>query len=149
MRDPTVYVVLGEAGEYSERDVWICGVYLTEEEAILKLFERLRVRRVWEQWDQSWRTEAERIKTKKYEKSVEEAPSGESVPSWSSLILVSSEEIAEAKRIVGPQPEKEEAERLAVVEVPLATWGRHGGPYERGTDWKSPEHPIIDVGKAT
>jgi len=146
MRNPSVWVVLAEEGEYSYRDVWVAGVYLNEEAAVTKLFERLRVRRVWDQWDHSLRMEVERAREKRCESLVRQSPDGK-IPGRSIMTL--EEDRAEAKKIAGPEPEREPAERLAVIEVPVATWGKHGGPYEKDVDWKSPEYPTIDVENAT
>ena len=46
----TVFVVLGEQGEYSDRSVWCSGVFETREAAEATIRERLAIRREYNNW---------------------------------------------------------------------------------------------------
>lgn len=43
-----LFVVLGESGEYSDRNVWVSGVYATEDEAKAAIDAAMTRRREWE-----------------------------------------------------------------------------------------------------
>lgn len=103
----SVYVVLGQSGEYSDRCVWVAGIYGTEEQARAEVEAKLAQRRVWEQWNRSFIRNMQKIR-------------GEA---WR---MLTDAETAEASRLAGPKPEEESAEYCEVVKVPFGEWGRWG-----------------------
>lgn len=50
----TVFIVLAERGEYSERQVWVAGVFRTREEAWQTVAERRARRRASEDWSERY-----------------------------------------------------------------------------------------------
>lgn len=90
----TVYIVLGESGEYSDCwDAWIAGVFLTKAEAQEAMSKRMVVRRTWEEWN------GRRIDL---------------------LLTTGRREVA--RQMVGPEPEREEAERVSLYPASIGEW---------------------------
>lgn len=97
-----VYVVLGEAGDYSDREVWVSGVFTDEGAAMAHMFVRMAVRREWDEWNR-----------RKFDGYFRLGGATDLAP----------EVMAEAVRRAGPEPMAESAERCSLVVVPLDVWG--------------------------
>lgn len=111
----TLYVVLGEEGEYSERMVWVSGVFLTEEEAQAKILERSAVHRSWREWQS------------RYYKSIaplNDAWIDQNPGKW--LGREGAETMrrheSQAREMAGPEPEREDGERFSMEKVKLGEW---------------------------
>lgn len=109
-----VYIVLGQCGEYSDRDVWVCGVYVTEAEAQAAIVERMAVSRVYSAWLER-RADARKSLLR------------ENLPG------LDYEERLE--RAAGPSPEVEEAEYCALVSCPVGQWGK----WDQFDSWVGPK----------
>lgn len=98
-----LFVVLGERGEYSNRLVWVSGVFTTEEAAQKAILAAMDKRRVYE----AWREQMKRA-----------------LPRKNLVVPYTKEEQKEASEKIGPQPaDYEYAERVSIVKVTLNTWG--------------------------
>lgn len=91
-----VYIVLGQSGDYDDREVWVAGVYATEAEAQAAVVERMEVRMVYGEW--KWRKE------------------------WSEHDCLAARDAAELA--AGPKPEEEPAEYVALISCPVGQWGK-------------------------
>lgn len=101
----TIYVVLSESGEYSERRVWVSGAYTTELAARSAIAEALERRRLRDQWDGRF-----------------EAIAGPE--SWVHMTEKKRQMVREeAERLLNPsKPPEEEVERARIIEVELDRW---------------------------
>jgi hypothetical protein len=100
-----LYVVLGEHGEYSDRSVWVSGVFASREEAEAKMLERLAVNREFEMWQARYIKALQQIKGRGW---------------WG--IPSTDEEKAAAQAAAGPKPEYEPTERAEIEEVVVGEW---------------------------
>jgi len=121
-----VFVVLGERGEYSDRDVWVSGVFTTEEDARQAIERRSVVHRVHKNWqDRYYRKLEELCKADKI------SPLQDSIPYFfagasAEVVRKANERWQENQRLtaeqVGPEPEAECAERFSLVPVGIGEW---------------------------
>lgn len=98
---------MGESGEYSDRNVWVSGVYATEAEAMVAVKEAERRRGTWEQYHEYYLKELARYK-----------PAG-FLGSWN------TDQQAVAKKAIDglfPEPPFERAERCFLEIVELGVW---------------------------
>ena len=99
-----VFVVLGENGEYSDRSVWVAGVFATEAEAQQQIDARLVMRREWEAWHEAYLRELR------------------GVQGAGKFGCYTDEQQAAAKARVPGEPSYERAERCEIEEAPLGAW---------------------------
>lgn len=106
----TVYIVLGENGEYSDRDIWISGVFLTEAEAQAAVNDRLAARRIYEHWGEAKSRELKKL--------------GYDWASPGSTMLCGYSEArnAEASAKLPPEPPYERAERCEIIPAKIGEW---------------------------
>jgi hypothetical protein len=101
-----LFVVLGERDEYSDRDVWISGVFDTREKAEDAVVRRTSVHNIHENWVKQFWSEVKSDPDRKhwyYEKSGTES-------------AVYMKDCGE--------PENEAAERFCIHEVVLGVWNQ-------------------------
>lgn len=99
----TVFVVLAECGEYSDRNVWVAGIFATEVEAQQEVDARLAVSRVYTAWHDAFVRELLRL-------------------SPGIVRAYTDEERAFARSRLPPEPPYERAERCEIVEAPIGEW---------------------------
>lgn len=103
----TVWVVLGEFGEYSNRAVFVSGVFKSKEEAEKAVIERSAIHRVHEQWQQRYLNARSQVHHR-------------------FTLLAQDMDIeaidACAKEQAGPEPEHESAERMTIIPVCVGQW---------------------------
>jgi hypothetical protein len=99
----TLFVVLAEEGEYSDRAVWVGGVYRTRAEAEAAIVERTAMRREYDNWHTAYLKRLWR----------DPRPLG---------YRHTDEEREAAKLGLGPEPPYEGAERAELVEVKVGEW---------------------------
>lgn len=108
LKHQTVFVILGENGEYSGRDVWVSGVYLTREEAEQAVLEHLAKRRELDTWNE------------RYQNSL---PKGYMfTKNGYTYTPPTDEERALAREIAGQEPIYERAEMAEIFEVTIGQW---------------------------
>lgn len=126
------WVVLGESGEYSNREVWVSGVYRSEAEARAKIEERMTVRRQYEEWD--WkRTDHFNVLQKAANKAMQEQLTRHTIEGnaqavrdrpwameWQRTGYAAAQKAA--GEAAGPEPEYEEAEQCSLFACPIDTW---------------------------
>lgn len=127
MSDQQVYVVLGESGEYSDRSVWVSGVFDNETLAKSWIEKRSGVRRVYEQWWKNVSTLNDQIRQQK--------PYYKFITVWSETAgiiyktIFDEKAYTEAEEIVdklsGPAPENELGERFELVKIMMNTWNKN------------------------
>jgi hypothetical protein len=106
-RNMKVFVVLGETGEYSDRNVQVCGVFATEQEARSMMLKRMEVRRLHNLWHERMIQELRRLQP--------------------GLGQYTTENQQEAERRAGPEPEYEYSERVSLHAGELGEWGTDFG----------------------
>ena len=125
-----VWVVLGENGEYSDRCVYVSGVYSTKEAAkaaLLKGLEAYRDRENWHRENEAIAKGRPRLRDYNY-------PLG----------VLDILNIAEAKTLnPRPEPPYEGAERASIDEVELDVWGHEGWPDCFEAEWDEPVAEVI------
>ncbi len=102
----TVYVVISECGEYSDRDIWISGIFTSKDVAEKFITARLTVRNLWEIWLKRYievRKRLDLLKTRDVQRNFEN-------------------EHQEALVLTGGEPEKENAERMTYKEIEIDEW---------------------------
>lgn len=111
-----LFVVLGEHGEYSDRVVWVSGVYLDREVAEEIVDERMAIRREWDMWSRA-KLAANREITR------EGGSLWHGEPGYDEWRRKAEEWIIEyeGKR---PEPEYERAERCEIIEVESDVWNQ-------------------------
>ncbi len=100
-----VYVVLGERGEYSERDVFVSGVYTSRqdaEDAVMAGSTRNRIYMAWA------------------DKSFEHLRRMPIDPNFGFSWTDAQRD--EAEKLAGPKPEYERGEEFEIVECELGQW---------------------------
>ena len=107
----TVFVVLGESGEYSDRMVWVSGVFETRKEAEGAAVKQLAASRVYAQWWDAVCNIRRRM-----------------CGGWISPETLTKEIEHESERLAGPTPEYEPADRVTIFEVPIGTWIKDVAP---------------------
>jgi hypothetical protein len=106
-----VYVVLGEQGEYSDRSVWVSGVFASKEEAQQSIVERMAKRRDYLNW------------TSEFNRRRSPRPFGYFKFPLSPAQQVEWDGIEEAALLgMRPKPEYEPAEHTSLFEVPFGAW---------------------------
>lgn len=117
-----LYVVLGEAGEYSDRNVWVSGVFDTQV-AAQDLVEELALKhRLSEEWDKVNRKHFNALKDLMHVKAAAPMYEHQRVVYNNAYFAAMDELRDEAKRLAGPKPEYVREERCEVVEVDLNKW---------------------------
>jgi hypothetical protein len=112
-----VYVVLGEQGEYSDRSVWVSGVFTSEETAKEFMKERMAISRKWQNWNSKYRSLLFNLQNK-FEKDTGNY-------SWKidgMTHKLQSQAREEIEKLWGPEPEVEAAEGCSLFAVPLNEW---------------------------
>lgn len=130
-----VYIVLGQRGEYSDREVWVAGVYATEAEAQAAVVERMEVRMVYGEWSRR-RNEAESKLLDEFEKAYPGVDYVRTV--LGPRLLYPELWVPYAERLeqqVGPQPEEEPAEYVALIFCPVGHWGK----WDNFESWLEPK----------
>ena len=128
----TVYVVISENGEYSDRDDWVSGVFTDREEALRLVTARDGLHRQYEIEYKAWfsrrREGIERVRTLT---NVEAGVHGRmewGSRGWQETTSdpLTPEKLQEIDKEIGPQPKFDynNGERCYLVEVPLNQWGR-------------------------
>jgi hypothetical protein len=106
--DKAIWVVLGEDGEYSDRDVFVSGVFAERGQAEAAMLERMAVKREHDNWDRRYH-ELRCAKRRALPPPARWAP-------------LSEAEEAEVLSQLPAKPEYERAERCALYEVPVSQW---------------------------
>jgi hypothetical protein len=110
----TVFVVLGEQGEYSDRSVWVSGVYATRGDAESAMVAAMARRREYDLWSQARGRHWQQLNGRglfgwKFPLTPEDAAEHQSISD-------------EADRRAGPKPAYEPAERVELFELPMGQW---------------------------
>lgn len=105
-----VYVVLSETGEYSDRIVWVSGVYRTEAEAQEAITARLATRRAHDEWNVAHQRELQRL-------GYDWTMKGTDI-----LTGYSDKRRAEAASKLPPEPPYESAERCEIIRATIGEW---------------------------
>lgn len=107
----TVFVVMGEHGEYSDRNVWVSGVFETREAAEAAIIAGMAARRTYDQWCEAKRRAWPKMPFDyfRFPLSNEQKVERDAI-----------EQKAEAA--AGPKPPYEPAEYCELFEVPLGVW---------------------------
>jgi hypothetical protein len=101
-----VFVVLGQYGEYSDREVFVGGVFTTKEEAQTAVCEAATRRGVYDSWYRSFLRELDKIRCPRF--------------------TITDLEQQTARELAGPEPEYESAEHATIIEVETGTWNSNG-----------------------
>lgn len=99
-----VHVVIAEFGEYSDRVVWVAGVYSNVKEAESAITRATECNRVHEAWYDTYCQELRRVRNNEW------------------FGIPTDAEEAEAKRRAGPEPPHESAERCELVTCQIDQW---------------------------
>lgn len=110
----SVYVVLGENGEYESRSIWLCGVYSDRNEAEAAMALAVERRRKFERWSDTRSKHWRHLDTRgvfgwKFPLSPEDEVEHKAIGD-------------EAERRAGPKPEYEPAEHLELFLLPTNQW---------------------------
>jgi hypothetical protein len=103
-----LFVVLAENGEYSDRIVWVAGVFPTESDARSEVEKHLAQRREYDQWNVKYQNTLqtfEEFRCNRY-----------GTPHYT------KNDHSKAAELAGPKPEYEGAERCEVIETELGKW---------------------------
>jgi len=111
-----VWVVLGETGEYSDREVWLCGVFRSDDEAKKEVVARTAVRRAYDAWQNLYYSEMRRA-----ERLFRSERGGGYL--WQDEAAYKAAEAA-ARQRAGPKPAYEPAERCSLIVCPIGQWGQ-------------------------
>lgn len=111
----TVWVVLGELGEYSDRSIFVSGVYATKKEARDAVTVASERRRIFDNWNETLRQHQNRLRKldRRLDRGYLWTPEQSKI--WDQLNV-------EAHRLAGPEPEYERGERFEIVPVELGYW---------------------------
>ena len=107
-----VFVVIGCAGEYADRDTWVSGVFLSRTEAEACIAKRAEAHRFWCEW---YARRGNHLKLSSvYRKPYSEMYKGEYEAA-----------VADAERVAGPKPDREAGEEFEIVEITIGEWRGH------------------------
>lgn len=107
----SVFIVLGECGEYSARSVWVSGVYLRREDAEGAIVTRMAKRREYEQWNERFRKSWPNLPFNYFK-----------FPLQGAQAIEHAELTKRASDAAGPKPEYEPAERVELFSLPIGQW---------------------------
>jgi len=102
----SVYVVIAECGEYSDRDDWIAGVFTERAFAEALVLEKSAEQRLKEAEVDVWAARHKHTELLAMKEGKDRAG------------------IDAATKAIGPCPKRLEFERLYLAEVPLDRWGK-------------------------
>ena len=129
MSNQVYYAVLAESGEYSDRQVWLAGIFDNESLAQRMVESKSTIVRICNQYEIS----AHKVRTRLREGKVlwYYEYKWDPIEGRARNQSVFNEELfneieAEVIRQVGPRPECEPGERFQVVKVNLNEWGHYG-----------------------
>lgn len=118
-----VWVVLGENGEYSDRSVFVSGVFATEPEAQNAVVIRSAVARAWSEWKDRFDSKrAEIFKDDPYRFDLKHIAAGKT---WDQVEEQEADIMRVLSEIIGPEPEYERGESFWIVEAEIGKW--YGG----------------------
>lgn len=106
-----VFVVIGEHGEYSDRCVFVSGVFATESEARSAAEKALAARRAYDQWQETLARELRNV------------PYDWIQPYGVNPAGYSDETLKKASEKLPPRPPYESAERCEVIKATVGVWG--------------------------
>lgn len=111
----TVYVVIAECGEYSDRNDWVAAVFSDKSKAEAEVLAWSKARAIYEAEVEFWEQRERNLR--KADPMYAEAHKNTAWPKYHQL----------AGEKIGPYPEfpGERFDRLYFVEVPLNVWGKY------------------------
>jgi len=119
----SLYVVLGNEGEYSDRIVYVAGVFENREEACKLIAEMTAVGRanalIIEEWQKKRKELCDRAREAKITpemRSYYAYPEGH--------VSLTPEEYAEINAQIGPSPSRLDYDTFDIYQVPINEWGR-------------------------
>jgi hypothetical protein len=113
-----VFIVTAVEGDYENKDVWGCGVYLTLEDAQKVVDEavgRANTRRAWERRRDVFERSFWEV----------EALEGKACPAGNEAFIRWARKARhEAKALIGEEPPEERGDMFFITEVPIGQWGK-------------------------